>query len=100
MGMFADGGQRAPVLEVQAAAEGATPTRENHHFAGVIESDLVQRRVKVTNQFEIDGVEPLGPGKDDPSDSLRRMLDLDGGHGTPPIAISLTELCNLVKVIR
>jgi hypothetical protein len=41
MGMFADGGQRAPVLEVQAAAEGATPTRENHHFAGVIESDLV-----------------------------------------------------------
>ena len=87
-------------LRSKSAAEGATPTRENHDLAGVIESDLVKCCVKVTHQFEIDGVEPLGPGQDDPSDSFRRMLNHRWWPRHSPIAISLTELCNLVKFIR
>jgi hypothetical protein len=70
----------ARVFEVEARTEGASRAGEDHHPAGVVGADLLQRFVERQHQLERHGVEALRPIEADHLDVRPQLFDFDEGH--------------------
>ena len=71
----------APVLQVEASAEGSADSGEDDDLAGVIGGNVVESIVQVTDEGEVNGIQAMGAVEAESGDMLGDRFHEDGGHG-------------------